>query len=234
MKRKFKAFIKNNFPRRVLDFLNRTPDGPYQRISYSISGEDILISNIFRHQHQGCYVDVGAFHPFKYSNTYLLYQKGWRGINIDPTPGVKELFDLYRPNDINLECAVGNQKTIVDFFLYQGGPYNSLNRHSGQEYEKILENQIKVNVKPLNEILSENHKKENQIDLLNIDTEGKDLEVLYSNDWNKFRPRYIIVEDLNFDCENPDSSPINSYLLSLNYKLHSVCHKSLLFQSELH
>jgi hypothetical protein len=58
----------------------------------------------------GFYIDVGAHHPFRYSNTHMLYRRGWRGINIDPIPGAKIAFDRFRPGDINLEMGVGCKK----------------------------------------------------------------------------------------------------------------------------
>jgi hypothetical protein len=60
---------------------------------YSQEGEDLIASRLFPNQSTGFYVDIGAHHPTRFSNTYLLYTKGWRGINIDPLPGSKELFD---------------------------------------------------------------------------------------------------------------------------------------------
>ena len=59
----------------------------------------------------GYYVDIGAHHPVKYSNTYLLWLNGWSGINIDPLPNVMALFDKYRPKDINLNIVI--QKKMI-------------------------------------------------------------------------------------------------------------------------
>jgi hypothetical protein len=82
-----------NLVRRLIGLNNETD-------YYSQAGEDAILSNIFNYvlpTDRGFYVDVGAYHPFKHSNTYLLYRAGWRGINIDPRPGSKALFDKHRP-----------------------------------------------------------------------------------------------------------------------------------------
>ena len=55
----------------------------YSKVSYSISGVDLIIDRIFAKQKKGIYVDLGCNHPIKHNNTYLLYKRGWKGINID-------------------------------------------------------------------------------------------------------------------------------------------------------
>src|SRR3989344_4572766 len=72
--------------------------------SYSQSGEDMILRSIFDDKKEGFYVDVGAFHPKLYSNTYYFYKRGWRGINIEPNPGAN--FGI-RKGDINLKCGIG-------------------------------------------------------------------------------------------------------------------------------
>ena len=56
--------------------------------SYSQFGEDALVNSLFRNKKYGIYVDVGAYHPILYSNTYALYRRGWRGFAIDPNPSL--------------------------------------------------------------------------------------------------------------------------------------------------
>jgi len=45
-----------------------------------------------------------------------------------------------------------------------------------------------------------------RIDFLTIDVEGLDLEVLRSNDWERFRPELVLVEAL----ETPDLAAISA------------------------
>src|SRR5690349_18351333 len=80
--------------------------GLHWRRSYSQEGEDMVLRRVFEHKAHGFYVDVGAHHPMRFSNTYFFYRRGWRGINIDARPGSKREFDRARPRDINVECGV--------------------------------------------------------------------------------------------------------------------------------
>src|SRR5262245_28703139 len=93
----------NPFRRRA----RREEPPPYSVPSFAQEGEDRLLARLFEGQQHGFFVDVGAHHPQRFSNTYAFYLQGWRGINIDPAPGTRELFDRLRPGDINLELAIG-------------------------------------------------------------------------------------------------------------------------------
>ncbi len=72
-------------------------------LSYSQEGEDLILQRFFETKENGFYIDVGAHNPTRFSNTFIFYLKGWRGINIEPTPGSKTAFDSVRPKDLNIE-----------------------------------------------------------------------------------------------------------------------------------
>jgi hypothetical protein len=76
------------------------------RSSFSQFGEDLFLASRFAGKRDGFYVDVGAFHPFNWSNTCLLYQRGWRGLNIEPDPEAIRLFERHRRRDLNVRTAV--------------------------------------------------------------------------------------------------------------------------------
>jgi hypothetical protein len=74
--------------------------GYAQPRSFSQFGEDRFLLRYFRDQTSGFYVDVGASHPFSFSNTYLLYERGWRGLNLEPAPDDFALLQRHRPRDV--------------------------------------------------------------------------------------------------------------------------------------
>ena len=67
---------------------------------------------------QGLYVDIGAYSPKRHSNTYAFYRRGWRGINVDPTPGTMRGFRLVRPGDVNVELGVSSRTGRMTFFCW--------------------------------------------------------------------------------------------------------------------
>ena len=77
----------------------------YQKKSYSFNGVDLIIDYIFKNKKNGFYLDIGAQHPISNNNTFLLFKKGWKGINIDLDKKNIDLFNIARPHDINLNFA---------------------------------------------------------------------------------------------------------------------------------
>ena len=153
----------------------------------------------------GTYVDIGAHHPIRYSNTYLLYLNGWSGINIDPQIGVKEMFDEYRPDDINLGIGIGRCEQDVVFYNFEDPAFNTTNSERGDEVieqglSKLVEKR-RIKVYPLSSILDKYMDHGRSIDFMNIDMEKSELDVLQSNDWSKYRPKMIALEVLGVDGE---------------------------------
>jgi len=140
--------------------------------SYSMYGEDIIISNFFKNKSNGFYVDVGCYHPLEGSNTYLLYKKKWRGINIDVNPLSVELFDFSRKDDLNINLAISDKKSKIK--LYFRKKINMLNTVS-KKLAKIhflngfQEKTVKSDT--LNCLLKKAKIKNQSIDFFNIDIE---------------------------------------------------------------
>jgi hypothetical protein len=111
MKMKLRRFIKRRFKNMIQAFFGIN----YER-SYSQEGEDRILLRPFENCKDGFYVDVGAHHPTRYSNTYLFYRMEWSGINIDAAPGSMNLFKKKRPRDINLEVAISDREEELTFY----------------------------------------------------------------------------------------------------------------------
>lgn len=164
-------------------------------------GEDALIRRILKWHYNkvGFYVDVGSHHPTRFSNTYHYYLKGWNGVNIDPRPNSKMLFDKIRPRDINLECGVANLEGELTYYQFQEPAFNTFSAEA-VEYAKTrteLTDETKVPVRPLRRILAEHIPQHKEITFLNIDVEGFELSVLQSSDWGVYRPKVVCVEALD-------------------------------------
>lgn len=174
--------------------------GGYSTKSYSQEGEDMILQSFFGDKSKGFYVDVGACHPMRFSNTYIFYKRGWRGINIDATPGSMRLFNKFRKRDLNLEQAISNSSQNMTYYIFNE---RALNTFCKDFVEKRLDSGIynlvdSVNMTPrtLREVLDEYLPSDCEIDFLSIDVEGLDFEVLMSNDWKKYRPTMVLVEQL--------------------------------------
>ncbi|MBX9765503.1 FkbM family methyltransferase [Patescibacteria group bacterium] len=200
------------------------------RKSYSQFGEDALIQWLLEKNTKKTYVDVGAYHPVLYSNTYALYRDGWSGLVIDPNKELSPLYRLLRPRDVFVSAAIGSGGAGV-YYSFSDGAYNTLDTEVAEKRIALpwlqLKKKIEVPLKPLSQLLFENSITE--IGLLTVDVEGRDLEVLESHNWT-VRPDVIAVEDEHFSPNEPRTSAVYAYLHNKNYALVGLCGLTLVFQ----
>lgn len=206
------------------------------RRSYAQDGEDVVFLSFYEGMkgYRGFYVDVGAHHPVRFSNTLALYRRGWRGINIDPTPGSMRPFRWLRPRDTNLELAIGRHSGKARFFCFNEPALNTFDEHTAhihlQNPRYSVTKTIEVTVEPLADVLRKYLPSGQKIDLLSVDVEGFDLQVLQSNDWSLYAPQFVMVEEVSFSIENYKGSEIYAFLSEKGYALVAVMKRSLLFK----
>lgn len=203
------------------------------RTHYSQNGEDIILAALFAKKRRGFYVDVGAHHPERYSNTYLLHKKGWRGVNIDPDPDAIRLFKKRRPRDTNLCVGISCERGEKQFFVFDDPAVNTFSSDMARAWQDgkniALRKTVPVKTAPLREVLADAVPQGTAIDFLNVDAEGLDREVLESNDWARFRPEVIAIEEHGFGADAPAGSAVYRFLSEKGYTLHAVMKFSLIF-----
>ena len=212
----------------------------YRKISYSYGSVDLLLEHIFKNQSHGFYIDVGCQHPVMNNNTYLLYKKGWNGINIDLDKKNIDLFNFYRKRDLNLNFAISSQEGERDLFFYHDKSAINTVEKSVANYQRAQVKEIKkVKTKTLNSII-ENSKFNNlTIDFVSIDVEGHELDVIKGFDLKKYKPKVVIIEFLdlslkkfkikNLNIKNFLKSEIYQYMVDKNYTLVNLIHSDLVF-----
>lgn len=230
---KVKQLIKYLVPADVLNFF-RTLFGGWAIRSYSQEGEDMILRRIFKDKQSGFYVDVGAHHPIRFSNTYAFYKRGWRGINIEPNPESIKMFRKLRSKDINLNLGVAEREGKLRYFMFNESALNTFDsdlaetRLKNPEYR--IESEINVEVTTLEKILDQSQLAFDQIDFLTVDVEGMDLDVLKSNNWSKYKPRWVLVEQLGLtDLENIDFET-HIFMKSNGYILFAKTFNTLFFK----
>lgn len=206
----------------------------FPRPSYSAFGEDRLIDHVFRHRQGGFYVDVGCCWPVAFSNTYLLYRRGWRGLAIDADPEFAEPFARNRPGDVFVNAAIGPCRGRTRLRLFSDPSMNATDAGwaaaaLANPHKRAL-GEIEVDCWPLGELIARHAPPGAAIDFMNIDCEGADLTALQSNDWDRFRPSVIAIEDSALDLERRDSTPIQGYLRERGYALWAKMHLTSIYQ----
>jgi FkbM family methyltransferase len=202
---------------------------------WSQEGEDLIVSRLVDRQISGKYVDVGAHDPYRFSNTYLLYQSGWRGINIDANPASVQRIREARPADVCIEAFIGTEGEQHQFIEYDEPALSTSSSElvacretRGVPY-KVVGSRLVV-ARSLAGVLSE-HLKGNSFDLLNIDVEGGERGVVESNDWQRFRPRIIIIEIPAKDVAALLEHQLSAFLIQRRYELFAKLYNSAIFVS---
>ena len=207
-----------------------------QKKSYSFGGCDLLVDYIFKSKKKGFYIDIGCQHPISNSNTYLLNKRGWTGVNIDLDPKNIRLFNLERPKDINIcKCISSNNSEKDLFFFHPGSPINSIEKKTIKNKSNFTLRKIKTYT--LNSILKD-YKIEN-IDYLNLDVEGHEIDILRSFDIKFYKPKVVSVEFIDYqmkklEFKNNDinrvlDSDIYKYFDSNDYYFINWSHADLIF-----
>lgn len=210
------------------------PQFRYGMLAYSSEGEDLILRRIFDNKKNGVYVDVGAHHPFRFSNTYLFYKMNWRGINIDPSPGFQVLFNRYRPHDINLEMGVSLEKQELRYSIFNEPALNTFSADKVKEYTQVMKYKVidekKIATWPLSEILDKYLSNATAIDFFTIDAEGLDMDVLRSNNWDKYRPAYVLVESKPFELAPDSGNEISAFMQDVGYRIFAKTYYTYFFK----
>ena len=223
-----------------MNFIKKIYYNKYVKKSYSISNVDLVVDRMFANIDKGIYVDVGCNHPIKFNNTYLLYRRGWRGINIDfDSKSIKE-FKKYRPKDYSVEKIVSNDEEMKDIYIYhERSAINTLSKDL-VNYRKNKPKEIaKGRSTTLGKIIDESPFKGKKINLISIDIENHEYEVLKDFDFGKYKIDVIVTEwtDLtqnkleiyNQSIEKIQKSKIYNLFIKNNYKLINWVNSDLVF-----
>ena len=218
--------------RRLYDHLqNQRP-----KQSFSQSGEDIIVKFIFYVLgiKTPAYLDIGAYHPRHFSNTFLFYKEGASGICIEPDPELCQYFQKKRPRDkcINVGVGIDNQ---VEANFYLMTP-RTLNTFSQEEAEKAtamgrsISKVVKVPLKGINELIAENFSGRCP-NFISLDIEGLDFEVLKTFDFAKHRPQVFCIETLTYSETRTGKKLTNiiEYMKHKNYFVYADTYINTIF-----
>jgi FkbM family methyltransferase len=188
-------------------------------ISYAQNFEDVMVARLFDAGYRGLYVDIGAAHPDFLSVTRHFYDQGWSGINVEPTFRFYPLLCEARPRDVNLQCAIGNSSGLATFYEIPKVAENSTLEPAVADRlaaTELTATPHEVEVVRLADIC-DTHVKDRTIDFMKIDVEGGELGVLQSGDWERFRPRLLIVEATVVNSKEENWQIWESILTEANY-----------------
>lgn len=164
-------------------------------ISHAQNFEDVMLWRALGHVEAGFYIDVGANDPDVDSVTRAFYERGWRGINIEPISQWFEKLAERRPNDLNLNLAAGAEKGELVIYELPDTGLSTVKAETAAQHERArgytkLERRVPVDTLTA---ICEREKPE-AVHFLKVDVEGAEKDVLLGLDLGRIRPWIILVE----------------------------------------
>ena len=208
------------------------------REAFAQCGEDMIMDHVFNSLgiKQPSYIDVGAYSPFRFSNTAYFYKRGSQGINIEANPDLYRHFPISRPRDINLNIGIGPKAGKLDFYIVNPPTLSTFSKSEAKRYEKegaSIAQVVPVKVETFKTVLDK-YAGGKMPDFLSIDAEGVDYDILTSIDFAKSRPLIICIETISYSRTGngvKDTKLIN-YLTTRGYLLYADTNINSIFVDE--
>ncbi len=203
------------------------PYREFEKTSFSQCGEDLIISYVFalRGVTHPTYIDVGAHHPWFINNTALFYQKGCRGINLEPNPSLIQAFQRERVEDVNLKMAIGSTPGQMEFYVLDDESLSTCSKDQLQDFLSKghkLKRTMSVPVSTIAEVIGR-YAQGKFPDLFNLDVEGFELDVLRGADFSTSRPKILCLETAEYSLTGAGEKrrDLMRYVEALGYYLYA-------------
>ena len=189
-------------------------------ISYAQNQEDVLLNRVFPARVPGFYVDVGASHPVVGSVTKHFYDAGWQGVNVEPALAFFDALRADRDRDVNLNIGLSDEPGTLAF-CEAPGTLAGGSTFAAQEAARLRAGvpctDRTVEVRTLAQVCDV-HVGDRVIDFMSIDTEGFEARVIAGGDWNRWRPRVVVVEATRPRTSIPTHDAWEPLLLGARYR----------------
>lgn len=208
-----------------------------KKISYSQKGEDLIVDFVFKvlKIEKPTYLDIGTNHPIKINNTYLFYKKGSRGVCVEPNPRLCKLIKKKRARDICLNAGISSeQKDITNYYMMSSDVLNTFSKKEADELIKTTNqtilNVVKIPLIPVEKVINKYFDGKTP-NFISLDTEGYDLKILKSINFEKFRPEIICVETLTYTENNTEEkeTEIIDFMAKKDYYAHANTYINTIF-----
>lgn len=199
--------------------------GNYYNVSYSQTGEDLLIEFLIHAKQikKFNYLDIGANHPVKLNNTYKFYETGYRGICIEPDPGLFKILSAKRKGDVCLNVGIaGKASGYTDFYIMSNPLLNTFSQEEAKNLEKEhhckIDKIVQIPLLTVEDIIRDHFSGQTPV-FINLDAEGLDEEILTNFPFHKYRPSIFCVETVHFtiDASSEKRQEIMNLMKTNNY-----------------
>ena len=202
--------------------------------SFSSDGEDAILIKYLSKIRNGNYIDIGSHQPVKHSNTFLFYLLGWQGVCIDPLPSLEKKYKFIRGRDKFINAGLISSKSKnnkeLNFYYYKNNRDNStfdpnmaqdLRVKYGREPSSVI-TVPKISVVEMLAATNEFFQTDNkEINLLNLDIEGFEMDILEDLFSSNAFPWVVCVEEIGQTAQTLQTGDIYKLMTSNGYILGS-------------
>jgi len=193
------------------------PPGPF--ISYAQNFEDVMLWRALKHVKNGFYVDVGANDPVVDSVSKAFYDRGWRGVHIEPTPQYAHLLRQARVDETVLEVALTDFNGVIALnYMPDTGISTAIDANASYYVDKHGFDNQRINVPALTLKSALQFTEGKDIHWLKIDVEGLEEQVLKGWDSQSLRPWVIVIEATLPGTNRPAFVEWEHILVNANYQ----------------
>ncbi len=188
-------------------------------LSYAQNMEDVVLAGLFAGQSTGFYIDIGGGHAVADNVSFFSYEQGWRGIVVEPQTHLAALYAHIRPRDTVISALAGQQEGTLDLFeatTFHGLSTASTAHALAAEKAGVTGKRVSKPVTTLARLCADHAPA--VIDFLKIDVEGHEADVLRGNDWQRYRPKVVLVEAIEPITMEDASYRFEPLLLAADYR----------------
>jgi FkbM family methyltransferase len=170
----------------------------------------------FQNTPKGYFVDIGAHDGTTFSNSKFFEELGWNGVCIEPNPKIFDILQSTRKCKC-VKKAIADKVGTAQFFQILGeadmlsGLADEFNQRGIENINRNVQNNefeyIDVELDLFDNIVDST-----TIDFLSLDTEGNELKILQTIDFDKYDIKVITVENNDYDDK------FNQFLTPKNYQ----------------
>lgn len=188
-------------------------------VSFAQNREDVVLFRALKDVTNGFYIDVGAHDPVIDSVTKAFYDRGWHGINLEPSTFWYERLMLARPRDINLNLAAWNSPGELSFSDIEGTGLSTVDAEIAARHRTLVRYPVRgalARAETLATICRLNNVGE--VHFLKVDVEGAERQALEGIDFQSLRPWIILVEAIDPLDQSPTHDKWEFLLTGAGYE----------------